>query len=134
MTSPLKGEAKLQLKDGRSFTLVLDHEALFAAESLARKPLEQVLAELVGGFHGARRAVLFGALRRHHPDVTPEEATQIMVDAKMAAVEAITAALVASQPKAAEGDNAGNAGKPKAKKAGKRPTGTRSGRSGAKPG
>jgi hypothetical protein len=126
MTNPLKGEVKLALDDGRQFTLVLDFEALIAAEGFAKKPLPMLMAEAQAGFVGAVRALFWGALQRHHDDLTVAEVTAIMTSNLDRITQAIGEAGDAAMPDAAEGDNAGNR---KARRAGKA-----SGSSGAKPG
>ncbi len=124
MTNPIRGEAVLKLKDKREFTLVLDFEALVAAESVYGKPLAHVLVDAKSGFIGAMRALLFGATREHHPDVTLNGATAIFMsdgDAVSAALEVATASAF---PEAA-GDKERGKARP--------PRGKTSGGSGAKP-
>lgn len=126
MSNPLKGEAPLVLEDGRSFTLVLDFAALIAAESRYGKPLAFVLAEANAGFVGATLALLWGAMQRHHADLTVDEVTDLLAGNLDQVQAAVTAAGEAALPAPAEGDNRGNAKKRRA--------GKRSGHSGAKPG
>lgn len=130
MKNPLKGEAELRLEDGRSFTLVIDFDGLIEAEQTYGKPMVHLLGDAQQGFLGAQRAILYGGLRRHHPEVTLSEVGNILLAAKGNAVQAISTAIDLAMPKPQEGDNRGNAeGKPKRGRAGKR-----SGGSGAKPG
>ena len=96
MANPLKGEAVLALEDGRKFTLVLDFDGLIEAEQAYGKPLAAVLAEAQQGFMGAMRAVLWGALRRYHPNVAMSEAGEILLGAQAEAVAAISAAIEAA--------------------------------------
>lgn len=131
MTNPLKGEARLQLNDGRSLALVLDFDGLIAAEQAYGKPLARLMAEAGEGFMGALRAILWGALQRHHADMTMAEVGEIMLGSQQSVMAAVESAIDASMPASgsasgSEGDNAGNAGN--------RPAGKRSGRSGAKRG
>jgi hypothetical protein len=127
MTNPLKGEGRLILEDGRTFTLVLDFDGLIAAEQAYGKPMQQLLAEANQGFMGAIRAILWGALQRHHPQLTLGDAGQLMLDQQQAVMAAVEVAIMAGLPDpGAEGDNPGNASR--------RPAGRRSGRSGAKRG
>lgn len=73
-----KGEAPLKLSDGRQFTLVLDMEGLIEAEPVYGHPLPKIMADAAAGFVGAIRALLFGALRRHHPGITAVEVAEII--------------------------------------------------------
>jgi hypothetical protein len=119
--NPIKGEVPLKLSDGREFTLVLDMEALVEAEAAYGKPLAQVMADASAGFVGASRALLYGAMRAHHPSVTLREASALFMQHGEAVSETLTAAADAAMPASAEG----NVGKP--------PRGQTSGGSGAKP-
>lgn len=104
----LKGEALLTLEDGSSFTLVLDFDALIDAESVYGKPLSKLMADASAGFIGAVRALLLGALRRHHPDLTAADASGMLqtdFDAVGAAMQAATEAAFPS----AEGKEPGKA-------------------------
>lgn len=126
MTNPIRGEALLKLKDNREFTLVLDFEALVAAETAYGKPLAQTLADANAGFVGATRSLLFGTLQENHRELTLRDATEIFMldgDAVSTALEVATAAAYPVEDK-----KAGKAG------AVPRPRGKTSGRSGVKPG
>lgn len=78
MTNPVRGEADLKLKDGRTLTLVLDFEAYVAAEAAYGKPLAALTIDAATGFVGAMRAMFFGALRSNHLDIDVLEAGRIM--------------------------------------------------------
>jgi hypothetical protein len=129
MANPVKGEVPLGLSDGRVFVLVMDMEALVEAETAYGKPLQQVMADASKGFIGASRALLFGALRAKHPDVTLREASAMFMSDPDAAGEALTAAVEAGFPDA----KASAEGKARAKPRGSLPSGKISGRSGVKP-
>lgn len=136
MPNPLKGETPLNLGGGREFTLVLDYEALILAVDAYGKGFGELLADsmppededgnVVGHpKYGAIRALLFGALNYHHPEITLRGASALLLDN----MEAVTAALA----------EAGERGLPKAEgnpegKQGSHPPqrGKSSGRSGAK--
>lgn len=118
----LKGEAPLQLSDGREFTIVLDMEGLIEAEPVYGHPLPKIMADAAAGFVGAIRALLFGALRRHHPDITAVEVAEIIMADFDAVGRALQAATTNGFPKA-EGKGSGNVP----------PAGKASGRNGAKP-
>ncbi|MGV7119553.1 hypothetical protein [Sphingopyxis sp. 550A] len=108
MTNATKGETPLRLPDGREYILVLDFEALPAAERLYGAPIAQVTVDAGVGFVGALRAMLYGALRRHHPDITPEEAGQIFATDGRAAQRALEEASKAAYPDPTEGEKSGN--------------------------
>jgi len=123
--NPVKGQVPLKLADGREFTLVLDMEALIEAEAIYGKPLQGLMVDLATGFAGAARAMLYGAMRACHPNVTLREATELFARESDAITDALERATLASFPEAndsAEG------------KKGENPPGRRSGRSGAKQG
>lgn len=127
MANPLKGEALLRLADGRELTLVLDFEALVAAETGYGKPLPQLLGDAAAGFMGAQRALLAGALSRHHPQISPREAGEMLLSEVDAVADALGRVMQSSHP----------AGTTEVKKPGnapRRPAGKNSGRSGAKRG
>lgn len=119
--NPLKGEVPLTLKDGRKYTLVIDMEALIEAESAYGKPLQQMMQDAAARFVGALRAILFGAMRAKHPDVTLRDASGIIMSDAEAVGTALSAAVGAGFPDVSEG------------KDGPRPRGKTSGANGVKP-
>ena len=124
--NPIRGEVPLVVADGRTLTLVMDFEALIAAEAAYAKPLAVVLADAAAGFIGATRAILFGALRTRHPEIGLRGAGELLNSDGDAVEAALTAATDAAFPQAAAEDReAGNV---------RAPVGKRSGGSGAKPG
>lgn len=127
MANILKGEIPLVLADKREFTLVFDMDALIEAEGVYGKPMHQVTADASRGFMGATRALVYGALQAHHPEITAKEAGAILAANTAAITEALTRALDQSMP-APEPSAGGNGGAPAAK----RPPGRTSGASGAK--
>lgn len=120
--NPVKGEANLTLGDGRNLTLILDFDALVSAETAYGKPLARLMADAAGGFIGAVRALLLGALSRYHPEITPAEAAEIIMSDFDAVGDAMQAATEAAFP-SAEGKKSGNA----------LPAGKASGHNGVKP-
>lgn len=96
--NPVLGEAALKLKDGRTLTLVLDFEALVAAETAYGKPLAQTLADANAGFVGATRSLLFGTLQAKHPEMSLREATSIFMSDGEAVSAALEAASIAAYP------------------------------------
>jgi len=81
MANRIYGEARVDLDDGRELTLRFDFGALAEAEEAADKGTQEMMAELAKG--GARlktaRAMLYGALRFHHPDLTLEDAGELLL-------------------------------------------------------
>lgn len=127
MTNPIRGEATLMLKDKREFELVLDFEALVAAETAYGKPLAQTLSDANAGFVGATRSLLFGTLQANHGDLTLKDATEIFMLDGDAVSSALEAATTAAFPTEAEDKKAGK------EKPALLPRGKPSGRNGAKP-
>ena len=123
MPKPVKGEVPLSLNDGREFVLVLDFEALVEAESAYGKPLALMMNDAKAGFVGAVRAMLYGALRAHHPDITLREASALFIGHTDEVTAALEGAAEAAMPDASA---EGNAPSPR--------RGKTSGGSGAKPG
>lgn len=131
MANRIYGEARCPLSDGRELTLRFDFGALVEAEEAAETGTEAMMKELAKG--GARlktaRAMLYGALRYHHSDLTLEDAGELlMVDG-----EAISGAMGAAMQEMAERraknqPGAAAAEKPKPSLG----TGTRSSKHGAK--
>lgn len=124
MTNAVKGQVSQKLGDGRSYTLVLDFEGLVEAESAYGKPLAVLTVEMGLGFLGAIRAMLYGALRAHHPELTLKAVGALVQADTKAAEAAIEAAAKAAYPDEAEGKKGANPPR----------RGTSSGRNGAKPG
>lgn len=123
MSNTLKGEIPLTLSDGRELVLVMDMEGMFEAEQLYKQPLEVVFAQAALGLKGALRALLWGMLRAKHPELTPQDVTDIVF-------KELDAVIVAM-------DRAGEAARAKQSgegKDGENPPGTTSGASGAKRG
>ena len=115
MANTLTGETPLTLKDGREFTLVLDHEALIGAEPIYRKPLHQIMADAGLGFQGAIAAIAQAAFLRHHPEVTRSDVLAMIRSDQVALTDALTKAGESAFPDAKDGDE----GKDSAARAGK---------------
>lgn len=125
MANLLKGEVPLFLTDKRAFTLVFDMDALIEAEGAYGKPMHQLAADASAGYMGATRALLFGAMRARHPEVTLKDVAKILEDDLQTVTAGLTAALDRSMP---EPGQAGTEGKAQAAL----PRGKTSGGSGAK--
>jgi hypothetical protein len=81
MANRIYGEARATLDDGRELTLRFDMAALIEAEEAADSRTEEMMAEFANG--GARlktaRAMLYGALRYHHSDLTLEDVGDLLL-------------------------------------------------------
>lgn len=128
MANPVKGETLLTLADGRQFTIVMDMEALIEAEQAYGKPMAQMMADANRGFISALRALVFGAMRAHHPQVTLAEATAVLMAEQAVVAAALLDAVKLAFPDAA----AGGEGKKPGKALPPRRAGKTSGASGAK--
>lgn len=114
----VKGEVPLILSDGRSFTLVLDMEALLSIEDATRKPLPQVMGEAGAGFVTAQAAIAQAAFARNHPDVTRGQVVEMLLsDNREAVADALATATSKAFPDAASAE--GNAPAPKKRQRGK---------------
>lgn len=120
----LKGEVPLSTSDGRSFTLVLDMEAMLSVEQTYGKPLPKVMSDAAEGYLSAIAAIAQAAFGRHHPDLDRSTVLDMMVSDRDALTDALEKASKAAFPDEVKGGKAGNGGKP--------PRGKVSGGSGAK--
>lgn len=128
MANPVKGETALTLADGQSVTLVMDFDALVEAEQAYGKPLAAMMADAQAGYVGALRALLFGAMRAHHPDKTLRDASAIFMHNQEGVAGALMRAVELGFPdQAKRGGTVGNG-------EAQRRAGKPSGASGAKPG
>ena len=116
--NPIKGETPLVLSDGREFTLIMDMEALVQAEEAYGKPLRVLMEQAQAEFIGAVRALLYGALRTKHEDLTLRDASEILMADQDAVRNALEEATKRGFPDASaqpEGKQAGNAKAPRGK-------------------
>ena len=109
MANLLKGEVPLVLKDKRAFTLVFDMDALIEAEGAYGKPMHALAADASAGFLGALRAMLYGAMRARHPQVTIADVSQILREDTHSVTLALTNALDQSMPEPGKAGAEGNA-------------------------
>lgn len=95
MANKIYGEARLVLADERELTLRFDFAALCEAEEAADAGTDQMLKEMVQGKPRLRtaRAMLYGSLRFHHPDVTLADVGEILMTDGPAASEAMGKAM-----------------------------------------
>lgn len=124
--NPMLGEAELDLGGGNEFTLVFDYEAMIVAEATYGQPLGVTSVHADQGFVGALRAMLFGATRAFHPNLTLAEATDIVFNHAPAVKAALNEAAKNSMPTTKPAEDGDGAGPPRA--------GTRSGGNGVKRG
>lgn len=104
MTNPIKGEVPVRLSDGRELTLVLDMEALVAAEAAYGKPMSKLMADALEGFMGALGALMQGALARHQPRMTRGEALSLLTSDEGVVTEALGRAAEVAFPEVKGGN------------------------------
>jgi hypothetical protein len=112
MGNPFRGEAELKVGD-QSYRLALDINGFIEAEEASGLDTQALLAGVDASSFKAFRAILFGALRRHHPDVHLIQAGEIMSDAGFdETAKLLTVMLLKAMPPVRE--KAGNPPKAKA--------------------
>ena len=125
MANRQRGEASFKTATGEEITLAIDFDALAEAEDQADTPVPKLLEGLSKGRFKAIRAIVFGATRRHNPELTLDAVGDMLLSADAAALtEALGRAASAAFPAPA----ASAEGKAKAQP--KRGTGPRSKRIG----
>lgn len=102
MTNPIKGEVSLKGPNGETFVLVFGFESLVLVEDKRGKAFGDVVEELDAGRLGALGALFWAGLRKHHPQISFEEAGQIALaidseELQAKIVEAITLAFPRKQ-------------------------------------
>jgi len=104
----LKGEAGIEV-EGQSYVLAFDVNAMCEVEYLLDQPTDRILRALTASppLHVVR-ALLWGGLRRHHPDLDLQAVGALMEKMGGAgkALEAIGEALVSAFPEAEDPDPA----------------------------
>lgn len=93
----LSGEVSLEA-EGVTYTIVLDFEALIAAEDAYGKPLAILTSNARDGFVGALRCLFYGALRRKHPDISLEAAGKLFMTNGKAVEDALERAAKLAYP------------------------------------
>jgi hypothetical protein len=91
--------AIVKLKDGRELSLDFGLEAIIAAESAYGQPAAKLMFDASEGFIGAMRALIYGALRGKHADITLSEAGEIWRSDKAAIEKALAEATKAPKAK-----------------------------------
>lgn len=121
--NPIKGEVELELKDGRKFVLVGDFQSRVVAEEAYGKPYRFIVRDAAAEYLGAVRALLYGLMKRHQPDLTLEDVGELIDTSGAELMEAAEKAMDQATPKS-EGKEGANPPKPQ--------RGKKSGASGAK--
>lgn len=101
MPKPFFGEADFKV-DGQTLTLRYDFNAMIEVEEAAGSPLSEVMREMASGKPrlATARAMLFGMLRHHHPDLELEDAGNLLLAGGGAAAKAMEKAIIAGNPPA----------------------------------
>jgi hypothetical protein len=87
MANALNGEALLPLRDGRKLRVAYDFDGLIALEEASGMRMPEIYAELerLGAIKETpsmrlSRAILYGGLQQHHPEITLKEVGAIILD------------------------------------------------------
>lgn len=121
MANPAKGEADIKLADGRQIKLVFDANAWCEIEDALGRTTQDIVADLKPRMADdgktvleppkaglkVQRAIIWGGLRRYHPEFTIEQAGDILVEA----AEGMAKAIGGGMPQA-EGEEAGEDAEP----------------------
>lgn len=126
----MRPEAQLfTAKNGREFTLLLDHRGIIAAEKYAEAGFGELLIGLSQGRLGYLAALICGALKSHHPDITIEDVWDLIEVEEDELGQALAKAVEQSRPAQMALKKMEGANPPKARKGG---TGSPSSPRGAK--
>lgn len=131
MANKMFGEARLTLADGRELTVRFDFNALLEAEEAADTDTDAMIKAVAKGNPRLKiaRAMLYGALRYHHSEITLEDAGDLFMSDSEAVSEAMGAAMQEMADRRAQNPSNGAA---RAASRLPRGIGTRSLKSGAK--
>lgn len=104
MANAMKGEAEVKLADGRILRLAFDANAWVEVEDLLGKPTPEIIDELQSGkaYMRTQRALMWGGLRKHHPEIEIKEAGELLTEA----AEQMSKALQGGMPQDGEGGQA----------------------------
>lgn len=100
MANRSKGEVTLRIAGVGEFVLVMDFQMRCEVEDLCNKPFMAVADEAHRGFHRAIRAIFWGALRRHHSDMSMGDVTALIENHEAEIAAALSAASAAAAPPA----------------------------------
>lgn len=100
MSNPLKGEATATLDDGRKLQIVLNANAWVEIEEVLGKKVPDILDELKGGNASMKtqRAIIWGGLQKHHPEMTLQDAGEVLVEAAEALAKAVNGGVPQGEP------------------------------------
>lgn len=95
MANKIKGEVSLTGPEGETYTMAFGFETLVLVEDRRKMSFGDVVEELDSGRLGALGALLWAGLRKHHPELTFEDAGQLAIacdgeELRSKVVEAIT--------------------------------------------
>lgn len=95
MANRIYGESRLTCDDGRELTLRFDFGALVEAEEAADINTQEMMESFANGSPRLKiaRAMLYGALRYHHPDYSVADAGELLMSDSEAASEAMGRAM-----------------------------------------
>lgn len=97
MVDSTKGEVAVKLSDGREVTLAFDVNAFIDIAEHLGMEVPEVVAKLRDKKNPPglkfQRAVMWGGLQKHHPELTIRDAGEIMVEAAEAMAKSIGAAM-----------------------------------------
>lgn len=137
MTAIAMGEAVIELGDGRKLRLAYDFDGMIALEEASGMKMRALYMELqrleqAGEDPSAKlmRAVFYGGLQQHHPEITLKEVGNII----LTDMDAILKAFAAFQGAHGPADDGGSAGTVNEGPPGRRGTGGTSSKAGAAPG
>lgn len=104
----MKGEADVSLKDGRKLKLCFDANAWVDVEDALGMKFPEIL-EALGDKENPpslkmQRAVIWGGLQKHHPEMTVRDAGEILVEAAEAMAKAVGGGLPQPEPEIEEDD------------------------------
>lgn len=79
----MKGEAEARLADGRTLKLAFNVNAWVAIEEQLGMPMPEILEKIASNKASLaiQRAIMWGGLRKHHPELSLEDAGDVMVEA-----------------------------------------------------
>jgi hypothetical protein len=108
MANAVKGEVEVPLEDGRKLKLVFDANAWCEIEDALGRNTQDIIADLQAKPPRAgvkvQRAIMWGGLRRYHPELSLEDAGDILIEASEALHKAIGSAMPEADAEAGEAE------------------------------
>lgn len=102
MSNPLKGEATVDLEDGRKLVLAFDVNAWIDIEEEVGMKTPEIIKALQDKDNppglAFQRAIIWGGLRKHHPEMSIRDAGEIMVEAAEAMAKALNGGMPQEEP------------------------------------